>query len=96
MTETERYLFDLHGYLVIRDVLSEKEVEEINVLIDKILPSWDVRANAKYIVTGWDDGISQDGNTDPNVGSVSIYVGRLLDWGEPIRRLSAIRKYSLT
>jgi hypothetical protein len=80
MTEIERYLFDLRGYLVIRDVLSEKELEEINDVIDNVLPSWDVKAKANYILAGWEDGISQVGNTDPDIGPVSVYAGRLLDW----------------
>jgi ectoine hydroxylase-related dioxygenase (phytanoyl-CoA dioxygenase family) len=32
--ELQRYLFDLHGYLVLRDVLSAAEVAELNRLID--------------------------------------------------------------
>ena len=34
MDEVERYLFDLHGYLIIPDVLSPAEVAELNRLID--------------------------------------------------------------
>ena len=34
MNEEERYMFDLRGYLVIEDVLSPTEVEELNRLID--------------------------------------------------------------
>jgi hypothetical protein len=32
MTEEEKYLFDLKGYMVLRSVLSSKEVDEINKL----------------------------------------------------------------
>lgn len=35
MTEDERYLFDLNGYLVVRGVLSPEEVEQANAMIDK-------------------------------------------------------------
>ena len=31
----QKYLFDLHGYLVIEDVLNADEVAELNRLIDK-------------------------------------------------------------
>jgi hypothetical protein len=34
MNDIERYRFDLHGYLVIDDVLSAAEVAELNRLID--------------------------------------------------------------
>jgi len=35
MTEDERYLFDLNGYLIIRGVLTPEEVEEANAMINK-------------------------------------------------------------
>lgn len=35
MTEDERYLFDLNGYLIVRGVLTPEEVKEANVIIDK-------------------------------------------------------------
>jgi hypothetical protein len=86
MTELERYLFDLRGYLIVRNVLSEEELQEINDVIDGVLPAWYEKAQANFIETGWGDGVSQ-GYTNPGTGRVSLYVGRLLDWGEPIRRL---------
>ena len=33
--DTQKYLFDLHGYLVIEDVLTAEEVSELNRLIDE-------------------------------------------------------------
>ena len=33
MNEEERYLFDLWGYLVVEDVLSEAEIAKLNDLI---------------------------------------------------------------
>lgn len=36
VTETEQYLFDLQGYLVVRNVLEPQEVERINTLIDEL------------------------------------------------------------
>ncbi len=35
MTDDEKYLFDLTGYLVLRDVLTPEEVERCNAAIDK-------------------------------------------------------------
>eukprot|EP00551_Chaetoceros_affinis_P018045 CAMPEP_0203727966 /NCGR_PEP_ID=MMETSP0092-20131115/12498_1 /ASSEMBLY_ACC=CAM_ASM_001090 /TAXON_ID=426623 /ORGANISM="Chaetoceros affinis, Strain CCMP159" /LENGTH=92 /DNA_ID=CAMNT_0050609813 /DNA_START=161 /DNA_END=439 /DNA_ORIENTATION=+ len=35
MTDDERYLFDLNGYLIIRNVLSSEEVRLANEIIDK-------------------------------------------------------------
>ena len=34
MTEVERYLFDLQGYLIVEDVLDAEAVAELNRLID--------------------------------------------------------------
>jgi hypothetical protein len=87
MTETERYIFDLNGYLVMPGALSSQEVDEINAVIDKVLPDWHVKAKAGHIVTGWDAETMQDENTDPTMNAVGLYAGRLLDWGEPIRKL---------
>jgi hypothetical protein len=38
MTDEDRYLFDLHGYLVIRGVLSPAEVAELNDISDRVYP----------------------------------------------------------
>jgi len=35
MTEDERYLFDLNGYIIVRGVLNEEEVKECNDAIDR-------------------------------------------------------------
>lgn len=35
MTEDERYLFDLNGYVIVRGVLTLEEVEEANNVIDR-------------------------------------------------------------
>jgi len=34
MTEAEKYLFDLRGYLIVEDVLNADELAELNRLID--------------------------------------------------------------
>src|SRR6478752_10769006 len=55
MTEVERYLFDLNGYLVLPSVLSSDEVDEINAVIDKVLPDWHIKAKSGHILTGFDE-----------------------------------------
>src|SRR5437588_4335094 len=87
MTETERYLFDLNGYLVVSGALSPQEVDDINAVVDRVLPDWHVKAKSGHIVTGWDEETMKDENTDPSKNAVGLYAGRLLDWGEPIRNL---------
>ena len=37
MTEEERYLFDLNGFLIVRGVLSPEEIKEANDAIDNHL-----------------------------------------------------------
>ena len=38
MTDVEKYLFDLRGYIVIEDVLNADQVTELNRLIDENHP----------------------------------------------------------
>ena len=38
MTDEERYLFDLQGYLVLRGVLTQEEVDELNEVSDRVYP----------------------------------------------------------
>ncbi|MCC7261102.1 MAG: phytanoyl-CoA dioxygenase family protein [Candidatus Latescibacteria bacterium] len=45
MTETEKYLFDLHGYLVIRGALSPAEVAAANAAIDHHAGQIQIRPN---------------------------------------------------
>jgi ectoine hydroxylase-related dioxygenase (phytanoyl-CoA dioxygenase family) len=87
VTELEQYMFDLNGYLILRNVLSSQEVDEINAVMDRVLPDWHVKANAGHIITGFDEESAKEENTDPKKNCVGYYSGRLLDWGEPIRRL---------
>ena len=92
MTATERYLFDLNGYLIVPGVLSQSEVREINEVIDRALPSWDLEARAGFIHTGYDEETTLKGNSDPAGGPVYFYGGLVLDWGAPIRRLVGHQK----
>ena len=41
MTEEEKFTFDLEGYLVIKDVLSARELDDLNALVDEHLEGWD-------------------------------------------------------
>lgn len=41
MTEEEKFVFDLEGYLVIKDVLSPRELDALNALVDQHLAGWD-------------------------------------------------------
>lgn len=87
MTEIDRYLFDLNGYLLLRGVLSNHEVDEINTVMDRILSDWSIKAKAGHIITGFDEETAKEENKDPSKNCVGFYSGRLLDWGVPIRKL---------
>ncbi len=91
MTETERYLFDVRGYLVVPGALSEEEVDEINHVIDGVLPSWQAMTKTGYIIAGWDEESTQ-GVNDSDYGPEGFNVAPLLDWGEPIRKLVGQKK----
>jgi ectoine hydroxylase-related dioxygenase (phytanoyl-CoA dioxygenase family) len=87
MTEEEKYLFDLKGYIVLRSVLSSKEVDEINTAIDQVLPDWHIKSKSGHILTGFDEESTSEENTDRTKNPTGLYSGRLLDWGEPLRKL---------
>ncbi|GIS70138.1 MAG: hypothetical protein CM1200mP9_09590 [Gammaproteobacteria bacterium] len=38
MTDEEKFRFDLHGFLVIRSVLSREECKELSMLADSVWP----------------------------------------------------------
>ena len=73
--EIQQYLFDLQGYLVIEDVLSSKEVSELNQLVEKqtlreqkeVLAEWDFTEDLKFGVAA---GTGPEGSG-------------FLDWGQP-------------
>lgn len=71
MNDDERYLFDLMGYLVVDDMLSAAELDELNGLVDRRDP-WGAYER---------DG---RGNT---VGDGNLHVGPLHKWEAPFRRL---------
>ena len=38
MTPEEKFMFDLEGYLVIKNVLSREEIQELNEVVDRVFP----------------------------------------------------------
>jgi hypothetical protein len=74
MTEEERFLFDLRGYLVLNGVLRSDEVAALNRLLDE----YDLWSGSRP-AGGWlrfeDDAF--------------LTAGRIHQWGEPFRRLIA-------
>ena len=48
MTDVEKYLFDLRGYIVIEDVLNADEVTELNRLIDENHPGVNEDSHKKH------------------------------------------------
>jgi ectoine hydroxylase-related dioxygenase (phytanoyl-CoA dioxygenase family) len=71
MTDEERYLFDLTGYLVIEGVLSRAELTELNDALDR-LNLWEERKNRPE---------------GPHMNDLKMHIGPMLPWGEPFRRL---------
>ena len=71
MTDEERYLFDLMGYVVLEGVLCRQEVRELSEAIDG-RDLWEER-------TKREEG--------PHMNALKMHIGPMLDWGEPFRRL---------
>ena len=73
-TEMETYLFDLRGYIILENALSQEEVAQINAAIDALLPiehgEWDGYVHATNF--GAKDGLNLQ----------QIYEG-----GEPFEKL---------
>lgn len=74
MTEDERYLFDLNGYVVIRGVLSSEEVQEANTIIDK---------HESEMVPRLDNDLrnAAEGSALYGSGPPRLDLGRVLEWG---------------
>lgn len=83
MNETERYLFDLNGYLVVRQLLSPEEVARLNAAIERHGVT-ELLDRSNYVHTGFPE---MDGNTDPALGPVDVYNDLLLSWGQELRNL---------
>jgi len=76
MTEDERYLFDLNGYLIVRGVLSPAEVEAANAAID---------ARAHLMVQRNDAALRNAVQNSHmyGTGPGRKDLGRVLEWGSP-------------
>lgn len=51
MTDEERYLFDLNGYLVVREVLTAEELKALNDILDA-MPPWEEKTETRNFHTG--------------------------------------------
>jgi len=80
MTEDERYLFDLNGYLIVRGVLTPEEVEEANAAID---------GHAHEMVERSDPNLrnAKAGTRFFGQGPGRMDLGRCLEWGEEDSRV---------
>jgi ectoine hydroxylase-related dioxygenase (phytanoyl-CoA dioxygenase family) len=72
MTQEERYLFDLMGYLIVPNVLSRAELDEIHAALD-----------ARNI---WETRKERPESSHNN--ALKVHIGPLLDWGPLFRRLA--------
>lgn len=75
MTEDERYIFDLNGYLIIRGVLTPKEIQEANKAIDN---------HAHEMVERSEGALRNavEGTKFYGQGPGRKDLGRVLEWGE--------------
>lgn len=73
MTEEERYVFDVMGYIVVENVLSPAEIDELNALLDAY-DLWNNKGNDPF-VEQW------------NYSKDFIIVGPVHRWDEPFQRL---------
>jgi ectoine hydroxylase-related dioxygenase (phytanoyl-CoA dioxygenase family) len=83
MTEDERYLFDLNGYIIIRNVLSPSEVAEANSMIDNHQTAMIERkeASLRNAVKGTAFYGSGPGRKD---------LGAVLEWGDDSKVFKSI------
>lgn len=84
MNETERYLFDLNGYMVLRGVLDTAHLEQLKGAVDAAGVPELLEKNS-YVHTGFP--ALEDGNSDEAAGPVDIANGLLTDWGQEFRDL---------
>lgn len=77
MNDRERYLFDLMGYLVVDDVLSPAEVQELNTIIDGY-DIWNPDAG---------NGTSRPEPFSKSASGNKVQASKLHIWPEPFRRV---------
>jgi hypothetical protein len=75
MTEDERYLFDLNGYLIVRNVLSINEISVMNDVIDQ---------HASEMISRNDDALrnAKEGTKLFGSGPARMDLGRVMEWGK--------------
>jgi len=74
--ETDTYLFDLNGYIVLKNVLTKEEVAEANEAVDKHIGEGVERVDAAVRNTPAGSPLDGDGK------SGRIDLGRVLQWGK--------------
>ena len=83
ITDEERYLFDLNGYLVVRDVLTPEQVQEANDVIDK---------HSNEMVERSDDELRNAVKDTKlyGMGPGRKDLGRVLEWGSESKIFKSI------
>jgi hypothetical protein len=83
MTEDERYLFDLNGFLIVRGVLTAEEIQEANHVIDQ---------HAHEMVERKELALRNAKSGTPffGEGPGRMDLGRCLEWGEESRVFKSI------
>ena len=56
-TEMETYLFDLQGFIILKNALSQEEVAELNASIDTMLPIENGEWHGHVHAQGFSDGV---------------------------------------
>lgn len=83
MTDDEKYLFDLNGYLIVRGVLTPEEVEEANTVID----------NHSHEMIERSDGALRNAAKGTKMfghGPGRMDLGQVLEWGEESKVFKSI------
>ena len=75
MTEEEKYIFDLNGFIIVRDVLNKEEVEAANKAIDTHASEMVERADAAL-------RNAKKGSKFYGDGPGRMDLGRVLEWGQ--------------
>ena len=83
LTDDERYLFDLNGYLIVRNVLTPEEVKKANEAIDKHQAEMKARADAALRNAVPNTAFSGTGPPRKDLGGV-------LEWGEDSKVFKSI------
>lgn len=74
MTEDEKYLFDLNGYIVVENVLTDDDLNLANEAIDRHMDQGQLASSDQ----GWTSGLPALEGTHGRG-----HLGNMLDWDEP-------------